>query len=89
MSSQNGLDAEIAELIVSSLSLESVLPANIDPTVALFGEGLGLDSIDALEIAMIIEKKYGVKLRSDNPNISNIFTSLRSLSEYVGEHRVR
>lgn len=89
MSSQSGLDAEIAELIVSSLSLEGLLPANLDPNVALFGDGLGLDSIDALEIAMIIEKKYGVKLRSDNPNISDIFTSLRSLSEYVGEHRAR
>ena len=60
------LEREVAELIVEALNLEDVKPAEIDPEAALFREGLGLDSIDALELALAISKKYGFKLQSDD-----------------------
>lgn len=81
------LEKELAQLIVDALNLEDIKAEDIDPEDALFGEGLGLDSIDALELAMAISKKYGVKLRSDDKDNTEIFKSLRSLSQYVQEHR--
>jgi len=81
------LEKELAHLIVETLVLEDIKPDDIDPEAPLFGEGLGLDSIDALEMAMAISKKYGVKLRSDSKENTEIFKSLRSLSQYVKEHR--
>ena len=78
---------EVARLIVETLDLEDVQPANIDPDAALFRDGLGLDSIDALELAMSISKRYGIKLRSDDPDNARIFSSLRSLADYIEAHR--
>jgi acyl carrier protein len=74
---------ELAELIVAALNLEGVDPAGIDPDAGLFGTGLGLDSIDALELALEISKRYGVQLKADDEDNKRIFASLRSLTDYV------
>ena len=78
---------ELAQLIVESLNLDGVSPGDIDPEARLFGEGLGLDSLDMLELSMSVEQKYGVKLRSDDPDNAKIFGSLRSLSQHIQTHR--
>jgi acyl carrier protein len=78
---------ELAELIVSALNLEGVDPAGIDPDAPLFGEGLGLDSIDALELALEISKRYGVQLKADDEDNKRTFASLRALTEYILERR--
>lgn len=78
----------LAQLIVAALNLE-VAAADIDPGAPLYQEGLGLDSIDILEIALVISKSYGVKVRSDDESNSRIFSSLRALSGYIQEHRAR
>ena len=80
------LEREVASLIVETLNLRDD-PATIDPEAPLFNAGLGLDSIDALELAMAISNKYGVQLRSDDSNNTRIFASLRSLSAHIEEHR--
>lgn len=80
-------EREIARLLVETLHLEDVTADQIDPRQSLFGEGLGLDSLDMLEMSMAIEQKYGVKLRSDDPENRTIFASLRSLSEHVQKNR--
>ena len=80
-------EQELAHLIVESLNLDGVLPADIDPDARLFGEGLGLDSLDMLELSMAVEQKYGVKLRSDDPDNAKTFASLRSLSQHIQSHR--
>lgn len=87
MSTDNPLEQEVAELIVTSLNLEDIQPEEIDPEAPLFGEGLGLDSIDALEIALAISSQYGFQLRSDDENNVKIFSSLRSLSQYIAANR--
>jgi acyl carrier protein len=74
---------ELASLIVESLNLEGVDPQQIDPAAALFGDGLGLDSLDMLEIALVIQQRYGVKLKADDPQNETIFASLRSLAEHI------
>lgn len=78
-------EQELAHLIVECLNLEGVSPAEIDPEARLFGEGpgMGLDSLDMLELSMAVAQKYGVKLRSDDPDNAKIFASLRSLSKHV------
>lgn len=81
-------EAEVARLLVETLNLE-IDPASIDPVKPLFRDGLGLDSIDALEIALAVSKQYGFQLRSDDGNNRAIFASLRSLSEYIQQHRIR
>jgi acyl carrier protein len=78
---------ELAELIVSALNLEGVEPQGIDPDAALFGSGLGLDSIDALELALEMSKRYGVQLKADDEDNKRIFASLRALSDYVQQRR--
>ena len=78
---------EIAELIVSALNLEGVEPSGIDPDAPLFGSGLGLDSIDALELALEISKRYGVQLKAEDEDNKRIFASLRALADYVQERR--
>lgn len=78
----------LATLLVTALHLE-VPPNAIDPVAPLFGEGLGLDSIDALELALAISRGYGFELRSDDERNQRIFASLRSLSAYVEAHRTR
>ena len=80
-------EAELARLIVKTLNLD--IPASeIDPEAPLFGEGLGLDSIDVLEIALAISHTYGVQLRSDDENNAEIFQSLRSLNNDIQKRRV-
>lgn len=75
-------ELELAQLIVTTLNLE-VRAVDIGPGAPLFGDGLGLDSIDILEIALAISKAYGVRLRSDDQDNVRIFASLRSLNEHV------
>ena len=82
------LNAEVATLIVAALNLD-VAPAEIDPLQPLYGEGLGLDSIDILEIALVVSKQYGVQLRADNQENARIFRSLRRFAQYVAEQRVK
>lgn len=77
---------EVADLIVTALNLD-LAPADIDPDAPLFGEGLGLDSIDVLEIALVISKKYGFQLKSDNEDNVRIFSSLRALATYIASQR--
>lgn len=83
MSQQTDAERELAELLVESLNLEDVDPGQIDPEAALFNEGLGLDSIDALELALAVSKRYGFQLRSDNDDNRRIFASLRALTAHV------
>lgn len=85
---QSPAEHELAQLIVSAVNLENVSPQDIDPQAALFGSGLGLDSIDALEIALEISKRYGFQLRSEDDENKRIFASLRSLAGYIDAHRV-
>jgi acyl carrier protein len=85
---QSPAERELAELIVTALNLEGVTPADIAPEAPLFKTGLGLDSIDALELALEISKRYGLQLRSDDENNIRIFSSLRALAEHVTQHRV-
>ncbi|MEX0915987.1 MAG: phosphopantetheine-binding protein [Wenzhouxiangellaceae bacterium] len=73
----------LAEFIVESLNLEDLEPEEIEPTAQLFGSGYGLDSIDALELAVAISKAYGVQIRADDENTQHAFTSLRSLSDHI------
>jgi len=80
-------EQDLARLIVESLNLEGVAPEDIEPEAPLFGEGLGLDSLDMLELSMAVEQKYGVTLRSDDPENEKIFASLRSLSTHIRLHR--
>lgn len=87
MSTQTDAERELAELLVESLNLDDVAPESIDPEAPLFNTGLGLDSIDALELALAISKKYGFQLRSDNEDNRQIFASLRALSEHIQQHR--
>jgi len=87
MSPQNSLESEVAQLIVESLNLEDVDASSIDPEAPLFREGLGLDSIDALELALSISNKYGFKLRSDDENNKAVFASLRALARHVEQNR--
>jgi len=82
------LIAEVARLIVEALNLE-VAPADIDPDQPLYGEGLGLDSIDILEIALVMSKQYGVQLRADSDENERIFGSLRQLTDYITAHRTK
>lgn len=79
-------EAEVAEMIVAELNLE-VGAQEIDPNQPLYGDGLGLDSIDILEIALVISKKYGVQIKADNADNFHIFASLRNLAAYIAQHR--
>jgi acyl carrier protein len=77
------------KLIVETLALEDTAPDEIETDAPLFGEGLGLDSIDALEIAMVLEERYGVTLDDDPESNQRTFESIRSLAAFVAESRVR
>jgi acyl carrier protein len=78
----------LAELIVTTLNLET-RPSEIDPEAPLYGAGLGLDSIDILEIALAVSKTYGIRLRSDGENNQQIFSSLRSLNRHIQQFRAK
>ena len=81
------LESELKELIVDALMLEDMSAQDIDSDEPLFVEGLGLDSIDALELAMAIDKKYGVRIKADDEQNKAIFSNVKSLAAYVGQHR--
>jgi acyl carrier protein len=88
-SPQTPAERALAELIVAAVNLEDVAPADIDPEAPLFNDGLGLDSIDALELALEIGKRYGVQLRADDAENRRIFASLRARSGFVESRRER
>ena len=88
MSELEALHEELKTLIVEALVLEDVTPADIDTNAPLFAEGLGLDSIDSLEIAMILEEQYGVTLGEDPETNVGIFESVRTLAQFVNENRL-
>ena len=89
MSALTPFQLEVARLLVGTLELEEVNPEDLNPEAPLFGEGLGLDSLDALELALAISKAYGFQLRSDDANNTRIFASLASLSDHIEQHRNR
>ena len=80
------LQREVATLLVEALNLD-IAPDAIDPEAPLYGEGLGLDSIDILEVALVVSQRYGFQLRSDDENNERIFASLRSLAAHVALRR--
>ncbi|MGH8273242.1 MAG: phosphopantetheine-binding protein [Gammaproteobacteria bacterium] len=84
---QDDFERELAELIVDTLELEDVSAAGIEPEAPLFREGLGLDSIDALELSLAIGKKYDVQLKADGERDRAAFASLRALAGYVAARR--
>lgn len=79
-------ESQLAHLIVKTLNLE-VPPGDIEPLAPLYGEGLGLDSIDMLEIALAVSQQFGVKLRADDKNNTEIFSSLRKLNGFIQAQR--
>lgn len=87
-SSTADLQREVAELMIESLNLE-IAAAEIDPDAPLYGDGLGLDSIDVLEIALVVSKRYGLQLRADSAENQHTFKSLRSLSDHIAAQRTR
>jgi acyl carrier protein len=88
MSGRTPFEDEVARLMVDVLNLE-VAADEIAPEAPLYRDGLGLDSIDMLEIALAINKQYGVELRADDERNRKVFTSLRNLAAHVAEHRMR
>ncbi|MEO6201789.1 MAG: phosphopantetheine-binding protein [Nitrospirales bacterium] len=88
MADTTSLEPEVAQLIVTTLNLK-IDPATINPLEPLFNEGLGLDSIDALELALVIHQTYGYKIRSDAPDNVQIFSSLRSLCSAIESNRTK
>jgi acyl carrier protein len=85
-SPENAQEAELARLIVTTLNLD-VPATDIDPEAPLYGDGLGLDSIDMLEVALAISREFGVKLRADDKNNRATFSSLRALNRFVRQNK--
>ena len=88
VSSSTDLQREVAELMIECLNLE-VTADQITPDAPLYGDGLGLDSIDVLEVALVVSKRYGLQLRTDSEDNQHIFSSLRSLSDTIAAQRTR
>ena len=89
MSARSATSAlDVARLIIASLNLD-LAPEAIAPDAPLFGDGLGLDSIDALELALAISREYGLELRSDDARNRQVFASLQSLTDYIDETRTK
>ncbi|MGM0824590.1 MAG: phosphopantetheine-binding protein [Pseudomonadota bacterium] len=88
MSENDNLTLELKRLIIDTLELEDVDPSDIDPSAPLFGEGLGLDSIDALELGLALQKQYGIKLDADAEETRQHFASLEALQSLVEARRV-
>ena len=89
MQALSPFELEVSRLLVETLHLEEFQPEDIAPEEPLFGEGLGLDSIDALELALAISKTYGFQLRSEDQENPRIFASLRALSQHIAQQRTR
>ena len=83
MAVQTGAQRALAELLVEALNLEDVVATDIEPEQPLFGEGLGLDSIDALEIALAVSQQYGVQMQAEDENVRDAFATLASLADFV------
>lgn len=83
------LELEIKQLVIESLHLEDVVPDDIDPEAALFVDGLGLDSIDALELGLVLQKRYGVSLSAEAEETRRHFGSVRALAAFVAANRQR
>lgn len=81
------MQLKIKQLIIESLNLEEITPDEIDTDSPLFGEGLGLDSIDALELGMAIKNQFGVALSSDSEDIRHHFYSVATLADYIASHQ--
>ena len=88
VSSTEDLQREVAELMIECLNLE-VTVDQITADAPLYGDGLGLDSIDVLEVALVVSKRYGLQLRANSADNQHIFSSLRSLSDYIATQRTR
>ena len=80
---------ELKALLISELNLEDITPDDIDASAPLFRDGLGLDSIDALELAVVLDKKYGIKIKSSDERNKKIFSSLNALTDYITDNRTR
>ena len=87
MNDQQTLEDEIKALIVRSLNLEDVRPEEIETDAPLFGEGLGLDSIDALELGLAIKKKYGITMSAENEENKKHFASVAALADFIAAHK--
>lgn len=83
------LEQEIKELIISSLALEDITPKDIDASEPLFVDGLGLDSIDALELGLALQKRYGVSMSADSEQTRQHFRSVQALAAFVATHRTQ
>lgn len=83
------LEQEIAVLVIDALNLEDISPSDIDPCAALFVDGLGLDSIDALELGLALQKRYGVTMSADGQETRQHFSSVRALAAFVGAARTK
>jgi acyl carrier protein len=81
------LEQEIKELLISALQLEDIKPEDIDAGQPLFVEGLGLDSIDALELGLALQKRYGLSMAADSAETRRHFASIRALAQFVAGHR--
>lgn len=88
LQSLDDLMRDLAGIVVEALNLD-MPPSDIAPDEPLYGEGLGLDSIDILEIALVVSKRYGFQLRADDENNVRIFVSLRTLAEHIAAHRTQ
>ena len=80
---------ELKALLVHELNLEDISPEDIDETAPLFRDGLGLDSIDALELSVIIDRQYGIKIKAEDERNAEIFSSLNALAAFISDNRTR
>lgn len=83
------LEIDVSRLIIDTLNLEGVAVDDIDPTEPLFGDGLGLDSIDALELGVAIQRTFGIKIDTNATDLRDHFASVRSLAAYIAASRTR
>jgi acyl carrier protein len=83
------LEQELGAMIIETLRLEMISPKDIDPNQPLFNDGLGLDSIDGLELSLEISKRYGIQISAEHTDVANIFSSLRALAEFIAMNRQR
>jgi len=85
----DSLEVEVKNMIIEVLELEDITAAELDPEAPLFVEGLGLDSIDALELGVAIYKRYGIRLSADSEDSRRYFASVRSLSDMIASQRTK
>lgn len=89
MTKQEQLERELKELIITTLALEGVTEEDIEPEAPLVGDGLGLDSIDVLELGTALKRRYGIKFDGDSEETRSKFSSLRTLAAYIDEKRAQ